>query len=101
MREELRQLVIEQAIGGDDHGYRCRHGLVEIAFRERRPQLFLALGATHEYEPPRGTVRRGRRHPEKVIEFLQRLVGDRGGLPRVVGPCRKKQRFESVAVQNV
>jgi hypothetical protein len=101
VRPQLRSVLVVSRIGGDDHGYWCRHGPVDIRRINRRGEPLFRFFRTDEDETAWTAVRAGRHHPEQIIKLARYVLRDRVLEPRAVrasaGELHIKRFGESAA----
>jgi hypothetical protein len=99
VREEFRQVIVEERVLSDYDGYRRLHRLVQIAARKRRAELLLSFGRAHEDEAGGRAIGRRRPHFGQIVDLPEQRVRHRAIQPFVVGPGCAKKRVEGVGLQ--
>ena len=91
---------MEVLVATDDHGDRRGHGLLVVAFIQRRAQFGLGLGRFDEHEARRRGVGLGRTELQQVVQLAQRVVTDLA-TKGVVGARGAEQLVKRGIVQHI
>jgi hypothetical protein len=97
MRKELRKLLVELRIPGDDHGDRSSHGFFDIGRRKRRTETLFCFRRSQKDKAPRCGISASRTEAGKFISLTQQLRRNRFRKPYIMRP-RLPEHFVNAVV---